>query len=96
MSGEWGHWIEHDGKGCPVAVGTVVEATFENLAGEVGDEVVTVGAKGGFSWDWSYFGKPPYPGAKYAERIIRYRLRKPRGLTVLEGLLENLPEKVDA
>jgi hypothetical protein len=28
--------------------------------------------------------------------IIRYRIRKPRGLTILEGLLENLPESVDA
>jgi len=30
------------------------------------------------------------------DEVIRYRIRKPRGLTILEGLLENLPEEVDA
>jgi hypothetical protein len=30
------------------------------------------------------------------DEIIRYRIRKPKGLTILEGLLEDLPERVDA
>jgi hypothetical protein len=29
-------------------------------------------------------------------RLIRYRIRKPKGLTILEELLEDLPERVDA
>ncbi len=29
-----------------------------------------------------------FPG----DPVTRYRIRKPRGLTILEGLLENLPE----
>ncbi len=43
------------------------------------------------AWSWRDClarGKPSW-------RIVRYRIRKPSGLTLLEGLLENLPEKVD-
>jgi len=28
--------------------------------------------------------------------VDQYRIRRPKGLTILEGLLENLPEDVDA
>ena len=41
------------------------------------------------------FLSPELPVARVWE-LDCYRIRKPRGLTILEGLLENLPEDVDA
>jgi hypothetical protein len=64
MSGEWGDWIEHDGKGCP-CVGMYVRVVHEFWESQW--EGV---AKGGPSWDWD---------SDY-ERIIRYRIRRPRAL----------------
>jgi hypothetical protein len=89
MSEEWGPWIEHDGKGFPLARGQVAHLIYRS-----GDEEITIVGlfRGGepdvvgSSWHW---------GAGWDE-IIRYRIRKPRGLTILEGLLENLPEEVGA
>ncbi len=79
MTDEWGPWIEHDGKGCP-CVGEFVHTVHHH-----GYEFLGIaGSGGGRSWDWS--------NAPWYSRIIRYRIRKPRGLTILEGLLENLPE----
>lgn len=87
MSEEWGPWIEHDGKGCP-CVGQVVHLVLEDRFGCQAEFTGTPRSRTLRSWDWSYF--PTF------RRVIRYRIRKPRGLTILEGLLENLPEEVDA
>lgn len=93
MSEEWGPWTEHDGKGCPLADGVVVhlvEADGYELIGMIERtpnmpwEVET--------WDWEAceaFGHLDH-------RVIRYRVRKPRGLTILESLIADLPEEVDA
>lgn len=101
MSEEWGPWIEHDGKGQPVPTGTVGEA--ELRCGRVAPFCAGLGSTragpysppknyhGTSAWHWG--GKPRvYVG----DEVIRYRIRKPRGLTILEGLLENMPEEVDA
>ncbi len=98
MSEEWGPWIEHDGMGRPVASGTIVETERKDgkiathIAGQSFLEPWTLGCTvivNAWSWrDCLERGKPSW-------RIIRYRIRKPRGLTILEGLLENLPEEVD-
>lgn len=83
----WGPWIEHDGKGCPVGDGVAVNATDCR-----GRETISCFRYGGESWDWSNW--PEYT------RIIRFRIRKPRGLTILENLIADLPApvgpKVDA
>ena len=78
---EWGPWIEHDGNGCPCK-GMFVHVVFQD---EHEWECIA-GSFGGQSWDWT----------TGCTRIVRYRIRKPRGLTILEDLLENLPESVDA
>lgn len=75
MSEEWGPWIEHDGKGCP-CVGMYAERIHDR-----GDVVIGVVLRGGRSWEWA-------PGFT---RVIRYRIRKPRGLTILENLIADLP-----
>ena len=83
MSTEWGPWITHDGKGCP-CVGQYVHF-FELLStGGVESDFVIAGARGGKSWDWS--NAPEYT------RIIRYRIRKPLGMAILQAIVKS-PER---
>lgn len=96
MSEEWGPWIDHDGKGCP-CLGEYVRVVKFN-----GDVVEAIAgsqlARAGFSisdtiwsaWVWNY----PKPGG-----VKTYRIRKPRGMKVLETILAEIPstpEKVGA
>jgi hypothetical protein len=88
MSEEWGPWIEHDGKGCP-CVGHYVHCMFdERVSGEpdvfLGEVYYIAGSRGieCRSWDWS--------NSREFSRVIRYRIRKPRGLTILENLVATL------
>ena len=100
---EWGPWVEHDGNGCPCR-GKLVHG-IERCGAEGGwiAGKVFVNGDGSTSlnteivpsicaWSWAV------PGNVVSQEfhIIRYRIRKPRGLTILESLLENLPEEVDA
>lgn len=96
MSDEWGPWQLHDGKGCPCrgAFGQFVFADI--LARYRVEHVLEARAHGDVSersaWLWE--------NAADVLVIIRYRIRKPRGLTILENLLADLPApvapKVDA
>ena len=92
---EWGPWIEHDGKGCPcvgewVHVFSDMGMEIEGLAGKGGGPCVRAGLPWDACWCW-------HPRA---QKIIRYRIRKPRGLTILDHLIADLPApvgpKVDA
>jgi hypothetical protein len=89
---EWGPWIDHDGRGCPVPRGTWVEG--EDVCGHIEQWAAMMHKKPlglpGDAWSWRFRRRVRL------DDIIRYRIRKPRGLTILEGLLENLPSKVDA
>jgi hypothetical protein len=87
MSEEWGPWIEHDGGFVPHLAGYWVEGdeVFHTFVRRDEWRVET-----GFGASWNWANWPEF------SKIIRYRIRKPRGLTILEGLLENLPEHVDA
>jgi hypothetical protein len=102
MSEEWGPWIEHDGKGCPIkgAIAQVEYADGDVVLRMVDGKTFWRGNRAaGFSgptyvssWDWSSPGR--------AVPAIRYRIRKPRGLTILENIIADLPApvapKVDA
>ena len=88
MSDEWGPWIEHDGKGCPVPNGTIIHAIDMGRGGDLGEHVVAVVAADLPESSWTMadeFGR--------YRKCIRYRVRKPLGLSILEGCLESLPEK---
>lgn len=88
MSGEeWGPWIDHDGKGCP-CVGMMVHVVLVNQFGFEKEMIVIAGSMGGESWEW--VNAPKY------KRIIRYRIRKPKGMAILEGILRDIKVKVDA
>ena len=91
MSEEWGPWVDHDGRGIPPGIVEglyiCVDLKFQASGRMTRCEGrVTRAAIAPVWWVW---------GASEGD-VIRYRIRKPRGLTVLEGLLENLPEGANA
>ena len=80
---EWGPWIEHDGRGCPVAKGTFVKTLQED-----GESYEAPASGETFTrWTWSFCDMFGEPGLK----IIRYRIRRPKALQQLIQMIENLP-----
>ena len=103
MSGEWGPWIEHDGRGCP-CIGHWTQSWLKASIGSKfpnGEKFyLSEGVAGRSPWNWidSEYGRIQQNG-KLAAKTIRYRIRKPRGMKVLETILleiPNTPEKVSA
>lgn len=93
MSEEWGPWIEHDGRGCPCE-GAFVES--ETADGEVLRHTA-MGHFGGIGnpvncWDW----KECYTRGVPHWRLLRYRIRKPRGLSILEEIARGVKQPEDA
>lgn len=89
---QWGPWIDHDGKGCP-CVGELVQcetgSTVKLLnvdALVLGDRLIQYIPLAGSkhrSWYW-------VPGFNF---ILKYRIRKPKGLTMLENILAEVETK---
>lgn len=91
MTDDWGPWINHDGKGCPVARGTIVEVLHANGEEEVYRALCNFrpgwpGAGVANLWDWSTCQS--YRAIDY--RIVQYRVQKPRALVALIGMVEGL------
>jgi hypothetical protein len=90
---EWGPWIEHDGKGCP-CVGQFVEVVRRSgdvLCGIAGEECIRNGIspnEPGSGWVWIL--APGFEGGWF----VRYRIRRPRGMEVLDHILANLDQPV--
>ncbi|MEM9317983.1 MAG: hypothetical protein AAGA70_03140 [Pseudomonadota bacterium] len=84
---EWGPWIEHDGLGCPLPSGTIVEVRHVDAFGYMASMITKVGGGEFSSWNWLH-----YPELK---KIIRYREKKPRGLEILEHMLQGLDTPVE-
>lgn len=78
---EWTEWIEHDGTGRPVPVGTEVEGILERhpiVAPIFGQFCIRQGVAGeglGHAWNWAHWGMPAPDGGVYS-RIVRYRCRR--------------------
>ena len=86
---EWGPWIEHDGKGCP-CVGQYVNALHDDSDFPliiVKDFFGIAGGGGGRSWDWN--------NSDRFTRVIRYRIRKPKGLQLLTDILREVERDGD-
>ena len=82
---EWGPRIEHDGKGCPCN-GEFVHAVFDKgFPVETFSLLNTPGDRLAWYWD-----KPRYP---IPGKIIRYRIRKPRAMKLLQSIVENPPKQ---
>ena len=85
---EWGPWIEHDGGPCPYALGDYIGVRFK-ISAEVEGRVTEL-VKGASSW---------FTNTHPLDPVTHHRLRKPRGMTMLEILIADLPaptRKVDA
>jgi len=85
---EWGPWIAHDGSGCPVAGmftrDMLADGTTED--GIVDPSCASPPPDYCSLWIWASI-----PDYKFHRRVIRYRIRKPKGTAILQSLLENLP-----
>lgn len=85
MSEEWGDWTPHDDSGFPLSVKPGMVVQVEfKTDGDV------IGPMLAGELDWHCPGDP----------VAAFRIRKPRGLTILENLIADLPApvgpKVDA
>jgi len=96
---EWGPWVSHDQNGCPVPDGTIVELycvfppkiKFQGV-GKIGIDY-TREKWNDLDRDCKFlFNAGAY---SYPIGILKYRIKKPKGLTILEGLLVKLPETVE-
>lgn len=87
MTDHWSPWIEHDGGECPASVRCYyVQALGETPRGrhKVVESWVIRGD--GMSWDWTNFGAVNPDTNKRVGRILRYRIRRPRGMAVLDAI----------
>lgn len=89
---EWSEWFEHDGKGCPVK-GQYVRVRFkeygvnENGVWAIECEGIATGNPEAWAWDHN---------SGEFNKVLRYRIRKPKGFTILEQIVQDVPEKVTA
>ena len=85
----WGPWRWHDGRRCPdIPIGTHVEAQGSE------DKVefqMSVPARRWKGWFRQYHATPTPMGDVW-DTVIRYRIRRPKGLTILQRIAEQ-PEK---
>ena len=95
MDEEWGPWIDHDGKSCPW--GQVVRAVFRYSCGR--EELrgpFVAGNMGGTSWFWGdYLNRDSWSssaGGKLSTPAIRYQIKKPKGLSLLEEILAEVKD----
>lgn len=94
MSDEYGPWIEHDGKGCPV-VGMWVHVV--SLKGEEAEGIARPACgrpKVGKRSRWIWSGQE---NMKRIDGVKKYRIRKPRAMSILTDILrevERQPELV--
>jgi hypothetical protein len=77
----WGKWITHNGQPVPHLAGQVVQTISEHPATGETYRTVTRPTDGqGGSWCW----------CKGCTRILRYRVAKPMGVLILEGILQRV------
>ena len=87
MGEEWGPWVEHDGKGCP-CVGRYVQTVFDCRSRRDANPNVKL-INGGFGSEGFAAGGVSWYYGACGVNIIRYRIRKPRGMTVLQEIVAN-------
>jgi len=76
---EWGPWVMHDGLGCPVRRGTIVEVVFEDRFGYQNRTIACADGGDHSSWNWTFFPE--------LKKIVRYREKKPKGLQMLQDIV---------
>lgn len=88
MTEQWGPWIDHDGKGCPCK-GMMVKVELRDgrvegpfIAHSRGSKIFAGHARHDA---WVHKPKPC--------DVIRYRIRKPKGMQMLEAILAEVKDK---
>ena len=81
MCDEWGPVIRHDGKGCPVPVGTVVRVRLETDPGCFVEVIDTV-ERAGSAWFWKNW-LLPFADGSLCGRVVSYQMKRPRALRML-------------
>lgn len=74
---DWTPWTEHDGKGCPIPVGTIIEVEGRNHSGRPANGVARVSERDHqrpSPWHREDMGR--LIGGKVCGRILRYRVRR--------------------
>lgn len=92
MAEEWGPWIDHDGRGCPLAVGVAVIIRHENAAGKISTYPARVCRDVDHpDWDHRNFRRlVAWRGMEgVAGRVLAYRLRRPDALRRLVDMVED-------
>ncbi len=98
MSDEWGPWIEHDGRGFPETLsGQVLMVIGEQPCGGRIEQIGVVhNHTCRRAWDWRNFGKIDYRKQWVNAKVVAYRIRKPRGLTILEEIAQGVKQPEEA
>jgi hypothetical protein len=91
---QWGPWVRHFGQGMPVQAGTIVEVTtYEAVNPNKGEVIGRVGVAGVDlvkSWSWKPETRSKNPTKSLP--IDLYRIKRPRGMEVLQELLKEIPQ----
>lgn len=97
---EWGPWIKHDGGPCPLKKGQIAKFRCRNGVERVWRYPGMTFNRGGDDyeyppevprisiWAWGERREPIWFDA------MEYQIKKPKGLTILENLIANLPVPV--
>lgn len=94
----WTDWQQHDGKGCP-CVGWWAEWMWDNGMKREGFPMSQyVNSETGVRVDPTFFPVPnTWDFSTHPKhRTVRYRVRKPKGAEMLERLVQDVHEPVDA
>ena len=91
----WGPWIEHDGAGCPVPVGTLVQAT--GFSGRMEEGVIrpechVPALPSGLISAWFWDACTGHP-ITWSLRIVAYRVwRSASGESLIQSIRDMAPE----
>ncbi len=96
IEGNWSGWIRHNGSGLPVPVGTVVEvfsaADPSTARNGVVSRIGIAGVDIKCSWFWTLESRD----TQRALPIDSYRVRRPKGMIVIDKCLAGFRHKIDA
>ena len=82
-------WIDHDGAGCPVPAGYVVDVEGHGVTGISGHKTFRCECDEA-AWDWKYFGDE-FSNGTICAKITRYKIHKPKAVEAINKLLADLP-----
>lgn len=93
---QWGPWIEHDLESVPSLGRVWVDAWAWGVWEKKGRRAPDGPPVRDQFWSDELHDDNWIIGPNDCSLIIRYRIRKPRGLTILENLIAHIPQREDA